>query len=268
MKSVFMGKSVAQWLTKNIEYFVVGISSKQFCTFRDGDIAYTLQQSSYSFSNFLFLIELKVGGFRRSVIIPEGRAKNGWRTFGFELRKMLEPNQYAVGGSGLIKFVAQPHRCNSEIQNTRTFAETVQGHHVQVMDSKHPEQLCIKDKGKTQLGEERKVMPKSDPAKVVMSGKLVAKIFLIAVGGGSVKSRSINVDINLGETIPVGNKKRFPLRFNSNSNNSDYGMGSDFRNSCWTGKGLIMEVGEKGKRRVSWDFNKGGPNFFKWVSWG
>ena len=88
-------------------------------------------------------------------------------------------------------------------------------------------------------------MPKSEPAKVVMSGKLVAKIFLIAVGGGSVKSRSINVDINLGEAIPVGNKKRFPIRFNSNSNNSDYGMGSDFRNSCWTGKGLIMEVGEK-----------------------
>ena len=48
-------------------------------------------------------------------------------------------------------------------------------------------------------------MPKLEPAKVVMSGKLVAKIFLIAVGGGSMKSRSINVDINLGETIPVGN---------------------------------------------------------------
>ena len=105
MKSIFMGKSAAQWLTKNIEYFVVGISSKQFCTFRDGDFAYTLQQSSYYFSNFLFLIELKVGGFRRSVIIPEGRAKNGWRTFGFELRKMLELNQYAVGGSGLINLL-------------------------------------------------------------------------------------------------------------------------------------------------------------------
>ena len=139
MKSVFTGKSAAQWLIKNIEYFVVGISSKQFFTFRDGDIAYTLQWSSYSFSNFLFLTELKVGGSRRSVIIPEGKAKNGWRTFWFELRKMLEPNQYAVGGSGLMKFVAQLHRCNSEIQNTRTFAETVLGHHVQVMDSKHLE---------------------------------------------------------------------------------------------------------------------------------
>lgn len=162
-----------------------------------------------------------------------------------------------MGGSNLTKFVAQPHRCNSEIQNTRTFAEIVQGHHVQVMDSKHPEQLCIKDKGYTQSREERKVMPKLEPAKVVMSGKPVAKIFPTAVGGGSVKSRSINVDINLGETTPVGNKKRFPLRFNLNSINSDYGMGSDFRNSYWTGKGLTLDVGENGKRRVSWDFNKG-----------
>jgi len=51
---------------------------------------------------------------------------------------MLEPNQYVVGGSGLMKFVAQLHRCNSEIQNT-TFVETVLGHHVQVMDNKHLE---------------------------------------------------------------------------------------------------------------------------------
>lgn len=29
-----------------------------------------------------------------------------------------------------------------------------------------------------------------------------------------------------------------------------------------------MEVGEKGKRRVSWDFNKGGPKCFIWVPWG
>ena len=101
-----MGKSAAHWLMKNIEYFVVGISSKQFFTFRDGDIAYTFQRSSNSFGNFLFLTELKVGGSRRSIIILEVRAKNGWRTFWFELRKMLEHNQYAVGGSGLMKFVA------------------------------------------------------------------------------------------------------------------------------------------------------------------
>ena len=58
---------------------------------------------------------------------------------------------------------------------------------------------------------------------------------------------------------------RLPLRFNSNSKESDYGMLSELRNRCWTGKGLIVETGEKGKRRVSWDYNKGGPKSFKWV---
>nr|POF05489.1 callose synthase 2 [Quercus suber] len=32
---------------------------------------------------------------------------------------------------------------------------------------------------------------------------------------------------------------------------------------CW--KGLTVEVNEEGKRRVAWDYNKGGFNSFKWV---
>ena len=80
MKSVFMGKSAAQWLMKNIEH-VIGIDSKQFFTFRDGDVAYTLQQSVNSFGHFLLLTELKVGGFRRSILISEGRAKKWLEDF-------------------------------------------------------------------------------------------------------------------------------------------------------------------------------------------
>ena len=77
MKSVFMGKIAAQWLMKSIEQIVVGFSPKYFYTFRDGDVAYTLQQSSNSFGLFLLLIELKVGGSRRSIIILVGKEKNG-----------------------------------------------------------------------------------------------------------------------------------------------------------------------------------------------
>ena len=76
MKSVFMGKIAAQWLMKSIEQIVVGFSPKYFYTFRDGDVAYTLQQSSNSFGLFLLLIELKVGGSRRSIIILVGKEKN------------------------------------------------------------------------------------------------------------------------------------------------------------------------------------------------
>ena len=99
-----MGKIAAQWLMTNIEH-VVGANSKQFFTFKDGDIAHTLQRSTNSFGLFLLLIELKVGGSRRSIIIPEGKEKNGWRVFGLELRKMLYPSQFVVGGIGHPKFI-------------------------------------------------------------------------------------------------------------------------------------------------------------------
>ena len=103
----------------------LGVSSKQFFTFRDSDIAFfffdrdsviafTLQRSTKSFGQFLLLTKLKVGRSRRLVIIPEGIAKNGWRIFGLELRNMMYPSQYVVGGSGHSKFVAQLHRHNSD----------------------------------------------------------------------------------------------------------------------------------------------------------
>ena len=66
--------------------------------FKEGDLAYTLQRSSSSFGLFLLLIEFKVGGSRRSIIILEGRTSGGF--FGLELRKMLELENYVNGGSG------------------------------------------------------------------------------------------------------------------------------------------------------------------------
>ena len=106
MKLVFMGKKVAQWLMKSIEQIVVGISSKYFYSFWEGDLAYTLQRSSNSFGLFQLLTELKVSGSKRSIIIPVSSAKNGWRVFGLELRKMLEPKNYVNGGTRQSKFMA------------------------------------------------------------------------------------------------------------------------------------------------------------------
>ena len=76
---------------------------------------------------------------------------------------------------------------------------------------------------------------------------------------------SINLGINLGEKLPVRNKTRSPLRFNLNSNKAEHGKGCDLRDSRWIGKGLIVDVAENGKRRVSWDNSKGGKSSFKWV---
>lgn len=71
------------------------------------------------------MTELKIGGLKRSIIIPPGKAQQGWRDFGLELRKMLAPTQYASGGS---KFVAQLHKQNLEIQSSRSFVEAVKGY--------------------------------------------------------------------------------------------------------------------------------------------
>ena len=95
MQSVFMGKSAALWTMRNLEHTVSGVSPKQFFTFREDDIAYTMQQGSNSFGQYLSVTELKVGGLRRTIIIPVGKLQQGWRTFGIELRRLLEPSQYA-----------------------------------------------------------------------------------------------------------------------------------------------------------------------------
>ena len=51
------------------------------------------------------MTELKVGGLWRTIIILAGKLQQGWRTFGIELRRLLEPSHYALGG---LKFV--PYR--------------------------------------------------------------------------------------------------------------------------------------------------------------
>ena len=113
MKSVFMGKKGTLWLMNNIEYSVCGINPKQFFTFRYGVTAYTLERCSNSFGQYLLLTELKVGGLRRSIIIPERKAQCSWKGFGLELRIMLEPNQYALG---VAKPTAQQHNAKSTLQ--------------------------------------------------------------------------------------------------------------------------------------------------------
>ena len=102
------------------------------------------------------LTELKAGGSRRSIIIPKGKERYGWRAFGLELRKLLNPSQYAVGGNGLPKFIPQVQRYNLEVQHSRTFAEVVQGFHGRTEDRKKPKQLGVSAKGKIpHKGEEK-----------------------------------------------------------------------------------------------------------------
>lgn len=93
MQSVVMGKKASQSLMRNLEQMVVEDKPKQFFIFKDGDTTYTFQKCSNTFGQYL---ELKVGGRRRSVIIPEVKEKRGW-SLEVEvevcLRKMLVGSQ-------------------------------------------------------------------------------------------------------------------------------------------------------------------------------
>ena len=99
----------------------------------------------------------------------------------------------------------------------------------------------------------------------MLSEMLVSMLGSTTLGGRDVGSRCINVEFNLGETNPVGNKRRFLLKFDLNWNESAYGKERELRNSYWTGEGLTIEVNGEGKRCVAWNSNKGGLMSSKWV---
>ena len=103
MQSVFMGKNATLWIMWNLERTVIGVNPKQFFTFREGDTAYTLQRGTNSFRQYLLVTELKVSGLQRTIIIPAKKLQ-GWRTFGIELRRILEPSRYALGGLNFVPY--------------------------------------------------------------------------------------------------------------------------------------------------------------------
>ena len=248
MKLVFTGKNVAQWLMKSLEQIAIGISPKHFYSFREGDLAYTLQRCSNSFGLFLLLTEFKVCGFRRSIIIPVDRAKNGWRVFGLELRKLLELENYVHGGIGQSKFVAQLRKDNSGFQPFKSFADTLHGHQVQV-------------RGRNQPKKQNPVLKQR-----ILSKVLVSLLGPMTIGGRVRSSRCNTEEFNFGKTILVGNNRRSSLLFKSNGfehGNSKY---REQGNSDWARKRLTVEVNEEGKRSATW--RKGGLWSSIWVSKG
>nr|XP_023895230.1 uncharacterized protein LOC112007156 [Quercus suber] len=261
MKSVFMGKNGAQWLMKSIEQIVVGISPKNFYTFREGDLAYTLQWISNSFGMFLLLTKFKVGGSRRSIFIPEGRAKNGWRVFGLELRKLLEPEKYVNGGSGFLKFVAQHHKVNSGVQPFKTFADMVRGPQVQVKGWYQPKLVSAHVKRKMLLEDNNK-----EKQNLVFEQRLVSTSGPTTLGGGEVGSRCINEEFEFGETDTVKKKRRSLLKIHSNWNKHAYGKERELRQPDWTKGGLSIEVNEEGIKRVAWSSDKDGLRYPIWVN--
>ena len=255
MQSVFMGKSATLWTMRTLEHTVSGVSPKQFFTFREGDTAYTLQRESNSFGQYLSVTELKVGGIRRTIIIPAGKLQEGWRTFGIELRRLLEPSQYVVD---VLKFVPYRSKQIPKYQLARSYVEAVKAP-VQAR-LKHVLQPFSKEKEKVRAGTVKNVVeiPCDNPHTQVVVSEIQARSFpQAAVDGGEGGEGGINGKNKFEEKIPVGNKFNIPLKTNLNSNMVEFGKLSDRRKARWLGRGLTVYVNEYGKRQVSWDSVKG-----------
>ena len=166
MKSVFMGKHAAKWLMHSVEHFVIGVKPKHFFTFREGDTAYTMQWGSNQFGQYLLVTELKVGGHRRTIVILAGKAQQGWRVFGIELCRSLNPSQYAMGG---LKFIPHKHKLLSEFHSSWTFVETLKGP-MQRRDMKQAQQPIIRDKVTTRISERLTESPRDNPCMQVVVG--------------------------------------------------------------------------------------------------
>ena len=197
----------------------------------------------------MLLTELKAGGFRRSIILPEGKERYGWRAFGLELRKLLNSSQYAVGGNGLPKFIPQVRRFNLEAQHSRTFAEVVQGFHGRTEDRKKPKQLRVTAKGKIPHKGEEKMGVNLRITGANVGDFLVEKADkMVAVGGARRESCFFEVT-EAGEQTLADTRISFPS-FSLSSKNYEKGKKSDARRSGWSGRSLVVEVDVIGRRRV------------------
>ena len=86
-----MGKKACHWLLSKLEQTVLDRNSRHFFTFKEDDIVYMFHKCSNAFGNYIVMIELKVGGHRRLVIIPKRKVMRGWRGFNFELQSLITP---------------------------------------------------------------------------------------------------------------------------------------------------------------------------------
>ena len=165
---------------------------------------------------------------RRSIIIPEGKERYGWRAFGLELRKVLNPSQYAVGENG-PKFIPQVWRFNLEAHHSRTFAEVVQGFHGRTEDRKKPKPLRVSVKGKIphkgeeKMGENLRItgakvgdfpVEKSDKMEVVGGARRESCIYEVAEGGGQTLAdpRISFPSISLNSKVYEKGKKSYAWR--------------------------------------------------------
>ncbi|KAF3946019.1 hypothetical protein CMV_027667 [Castanea mollissima] len=137
-----MGKKACHWLLSKLEQTVLDRNSRHFFEFKEGDIVYMFQMCSNAFGNYIFVTELKVGGCRRLVIIPEGKVMRGWRRFDFELTSLITPKKPMKILDGMHK------HAESNVNVSRSFVAVIRGEKQKTTVASDSRPLAI-DKGKS-----------------------------------------------------------------------------------------------------------------------
>lgn len=86
------------------------------------------------------------------MLYQKAEKKYGWRGFGLELRKLLEPENYVYGGSSHLIFAAQLHKVDSGVQPFKTYAVTVRGKQYPVFEQRMLSGTPVGIPGLTSLG--------------------------------------------------------------------------------------------------------------------
>ena len=148
-------------------------------------------------------------------------------------------------------------RYNLEALSSRTFAKVVQGLHGRSEERKQPKQLGATAKGKIpQIGEEK--MGVNLRISSVKEGDFpVEKSDRMEVVGGARRELCSYEVAEVGEQNLADTRLCFPS-ISLNSKDYDKGKKSDARRSCWSGRGLVVEVAVIGRRWVFWDRKKEG----------
>ena len=175
----------------------------------------------------------------------------------------MEPSQYALGG---LNFVPYKYKQVPKYRDAKSYVEAVKAP-VQAR-LKPIQQLFIKEKVKDGVVKNNNLEPPRDNSRsqIVVSETQAGSFPQATVGGGEGGEGGIQGKNIIEEKIPKGNKFTIPLKFNSNSKIVEFRKLRDNRKSRWLGRGLIVDVNEFGKRRVSWDRVKDGKQVGNWVA--
>ena len=162
-----------------------------------------VQRGSNQFGQYLSVTKLKVDGRRRTIVVSVGKVQQGWRVFGIELRRLLNPSHYAMGGQ---KFIPYRHKLFSEIHSSRTFVETLKGP-VQRRDMKQAQQPIIRDKVMTRISKRLIESSRDNPCmQVVVSDTQTRNFAPMAMGGVEESDQCIIGDNQIEVKIPQENK--------------------------------------------------------------